>query len=61
MNDLMEIHKDVFGVEPIIIGLHWNDIDDRLIEAIESGIPYNEEKELTTAELVDYRAGRLIF
>lgn len=61
MNELEKMHKEVFGVDPVIIGLHWDDIEKRLIDAIEAGIPYNEEKELTTQELVDYRAGNLIF
>lgn len=61
MNELEQIHKDVFGVAPVVIGLHWDDIQQRLIDAIESGIPYNEERELTTEELVEFRAGRLSF
>jgi DNA repair photolyase len=61
MNDLIKLHKEIFGIEPVIIGLHWHDIEQRLIDAMESGIAYNEERELTTAELVDYRAGNLSF
>jgi len=61
MNDLIKMHKEIFGIDPVIIGLHWHDIEDRLIEAMETGVAYNEERELTTAELVDYRAGKLAF
>jgi DNA repair photolyase len=61
MNDLIKMHKEIFGIDPVIIGLHWHDIEDRLIEAMETGIAYNEERELTTQELVDYRAGKLAF
>jgi DNA repair photolyase len=61
MNDLIKMHEEIFGIAPVIIGLHWHDIEDRLIEAMETGVAYNEERELTTAELVDYRAGKLDF
>ena len=61
MNDLIKMHKEIFGIDPVIIGLHWHDIEDRLIEAMETGVAYNEERELTTQELVDYRAGKLAF
>jgi DNA repair photolyase len=61
MNELEKIHKDIFGIAPVIIGLHWDEIEQRLIDAIESGIPYNEEKELTTEELIEFRAGKISF
>lgn len=57
----IELHKRVFGVEPVVIGLHWEDVQDRIIEAIESGEPYDEEKELTPEQLKQYEAGELIF
>jgi hypothetical protein len=61
MNELEAIHKQVFGVPPVVIGLHWHDIQDRIIQAIESGRPYNEEEELSAVDLAAYKRGELVF
>jgi hypothetical protein len=61
MNELEKIHEEVFGIPPVIIGLHWDDVEDRLIAAINSDTPYNEEKELTPVELAEFRAERAVF
>lgn len=56
-----EAHVERFGVEPVVIGLHWIDVQQRIIEAIERGEPYNEEAELSPDELEQYKAGELVF
>ena len=64
MNNLKKEHKDKFGVEPIIIGMFWNNKEllyDKIELAIESNIPYNEEKLLSKEELVAFKSGGLVF
>jgi hypothetical protein len=61
MNELIKLHKEVFDVEPVIIGLHWDDLDDRLFDAIENNTPYDETKELSAAELKAFNKSELVF
>lgn len=64
MEDLVIEHKEKFGVEPVIIGLQWDDREellDKIEEAIESGKPYSEYDELTDEEKKAYDAGELEF
>jgi hypothetical protein len=61
MNELETIHEQVFGVAPVVIGLHWDELQDRIIAAIESGTPYNEEAELSIVDLAAYKRGELVF
>lgn len=56
-----EFHKEVFGVDPVVIGLNWNDVHERISDAIMNGTPYDETKELTPQELAAFEAGDLIF
>lgn len=56
-----ELHKQELGVEPVIIGLHWDDVQERIMDAIEQGVPYNEENELAPQELEDFESGELVF
>lgn len=45
--DIVELHVKKFGVEPVITGLNYTksgDIEDLIIEAIESGVPYVEQE-----------------
>ena len=45
--DIVALHKETFGVEPVITGeghFHDDPIEVRLITAIEHGKPYVEEK-----------------
>ena len=56
-----EIHEEELGVEPVVIGLHWDDVQERILDAIEQGVPYNEEKELTPSQLKDFESGDLVF
>lgn len=61
MNELIRLHKEIFNVDPVIIGLHWADVDDRLFNSIENNTPYDETKELTQAELQAFNKGDLVF
>jgi len=57
-------HKEFFGVEPIIIGLFWNDpesVVDGIINAMKINKPYNEEKLLSKKELIAFKDGNLLF
>ena len=45
--DIVKLHIDIFGVEPVITGINYNkseDTDLKILEAIETGIPYIEQK-----------------
>jgi len=57
----IEIHKKAFGVKPVVIGLHWQDSNERIIDAVLNNTPYDETKELTPQELAAFEAGDLIF
>ena len=44
--DVVQLHVDKFGVEPVITGINFHDSDKIIIcvmEAIEKGVPYIEE------------------
>lgn len=48
--DVVQLHIDTFGVEPEITGVNYWESDilvERLVEAINSGVPY-VEKEVET-------------
>jgi hypothetical protein len=58
----IERHEQEFGVEPIIIGLFWDDpdkIQKNIIDAIEKGKPYNEEEMLDDDDLEAFEEGNL--
>lgn len=43
---VVNLHKDKFGVEPVITGKEFNNSDalvDKIIQAIEDNIPYVEK------------------
>ena len=64
MEEAIEEHLEVFGVEPYIIGLYWSDqveLLDRIYEAIEDKQPYDERLLLTSEELEAYSKGELKF
>lgn len=61
MMNVYEMHAKVFGVEPIVIGLYWSDVNERIAKAIETGKPYNE-REMADPELLKaYDAGDIVF
>ena len=64
MESLVIEHKEKFGVEPVLIGIQWEDQEelfDKIEEAIENGKPFNEYDELTDEEKEAYDAGDLLF
>jgi len=59
-----EEHKDKFGVEPIIIGINFNDADavaNGIFQAIQTNTPYNEYHLLTKEEQKSFDNGELVF
>jgi len=45
--DIVQLHIDKFGVEPVITGINFSTSDEiqaGIIEAIESGVPYVEQE-----------------
>ena len=64
LKPLIDKHKKEFGVEPVIIGMFWDNPDkvsNEIIEAIEKGKPYNEEDLLSKEELEAFNRGDLLF
>ena len=64
MENLKNLHKEKYGVEPNVIGLLWNDMDkqiDLLIEAVEGNQPYDEYKMLSKDEQLAIDKGELFF
>jgi len=50
MQNLRNLHKEKYGVEPNVIGLLWNDLDrqiELLIKAVEGDEPYDEYQMLS--------------
>ena len=50
IDNLHNLHKEKYGVEPNVIGLLWRDLDKQielLIEAVEGDKPYDEYKMLS--------------
>lgn len=67
-NDILEElkaeHKEEFGIDPVIIGLYWNNEEkliDALDRAIEEGTPYDELSKLSPSEREAYESGELVF
>jgi hypothetical protein len=59
-----QLHRDKFGVDPVVIGLFWEAPGlflKHLREAVENNHVYNELDFLSEDELQDYRMGRLYF
>ena len=45
--DIIMMHIDKFGVEPIVTGINYaisGDIEDLILEAIAAGVPYVEQE-----------------
>ena len=64
MKALYKEHKEKFGVEPLIIGMYWNNTEQlviNLLEAIEDNKPYNEYNLLTKEERIAFNSGKLLF
>ena len=64
MKVLVEEYKKVFGEEPNIIGIYWNDFDtleENISNAIKTKKPYNELDLLTESEIKLFNKGKMMF
>lgn len=64
MKELVEEYVKVFGKEPNIIGIYWNNFDrleENISNAIKTKKPYNELDLLTDEEIKLYNKGKLMF
>ncbi len=46
-DDLFALHLEQFGVEPVITGINASisgDLIERIIDALETGVPYTEQE-----------------
>lgn len=60
-NDLVKQHKELFGKEPIIIGIYFTDVWERVAASIARNEEYNELQELTRQQKDEYEKGNLLF
>ena len=61
---LRKQHKAKFGKEQNIIGMFWDDpqlVEDNIIKAIETNIPYDEYELFTDEEKEAFDKGMLLF
>jgi hypothetical protein len=64
MKELVEEYVKVFGEEPNIIGIYWNNFDrleENISNAIKTKKPYNELDLLTDEEIKLFNKGKLMF
>ena len=64
MQNLRNLHKEKYGVEPNVIGLLWNDLDrqiELLIKAVEGDKPYDEYQMLSKEEQEAFDKHDLVF
>jgi hypothetical protein len=64
MKELIDEYKKVFGEEPNIIGMFWNDFDtleQNITNAIKTGKNYNELDLLTDEQRKLFLKGELLF
>ncbi|MBC8555222.1 MAG: hypothetical protein H8D23_36880 [Candidatus Brocadiales bacterium] len=64
IDNLHNLHKEKYGVEPNVIGLLWRDLDKQvelLIEAVEGDEPYDEYKMLSTEEQKAFDRDEIVF
>ena len=57
-------HKETFGVEPIDIGMFWDNpiqYEENIKQAIKDNKPYNEYEMLTKEEQKAFDKGELLF
>lgn len=64
MQNLRNLHKEKYGVDPNVIGLLWNDLDrqiELLIKAVEGDEPYDEYQMLSKEEQEAFDKHDLVF
>lgn len=60
----IKLHIEAFGIEPIIIGMFWDDQDRterNVMRAIKAGKPYDELSMLEKEDRKSYNSGGLFF
>jgi hypothetical protein len=63
-SEIMQAYIQKFGTKPYIIGMFWNNrerFNQNLIDAIESGVPYNEYELLVDDKKKAFDEGLLLF
>jgi len=64
IENLNNLHKDKYGVEPNVIGYLWSDMDkqfDLLVKAVKGDEPYDEYKMLSDEDKEAFDKGDLFF
>lgn len=64
LEQLTKEHIQKFNVEPIVIGINWNNIDaiiEGIEKALETNKPYAEHDFLSEEALEAYNNGNLLF
>ena len=64
LEQLTKEHIQKFNVEPIVIGINWDNIDaiiDGIEKALETDIPYDEHNLLSKEELEAFKKSNLFF
>lgn|GEM_PF-3806262 len=61
LKNAIRLHKEEFGIEPVIIGAERDDIIGAIVESIEDGVPYDEYKQLTPEAREAFDKGELVF
>lgn len=62
--EIMQAYLDRFGKEPYEIGMFWSDrerFNQNLLDAIKSGVPYNEYELLDDDNKKAFDEGNLLF
>lgn len=64
MENLIKQHNDIFGINPKIMGLFWNNpkqLKENIEKAIKDNKPYNEYELLSKEEKKAFDNGELLF
>jgi hypothetical protein len=62
--EIMQAYIQKFGKKPYVIGMFWNNrerFNQNLLDAIESGVPYNEYELLVDDKKKAFDEGDLLF
>ncbi len=62
--EIMQAYIERFGKKPYVIGMFWSDrerFNQNLLDAIKSGVPYNEYELLDDDEKKAFDEGSLLF
>ena len=62
--EIMQAYIRKFGKKPYVIGMFWSDLErfnQNILDAIESGVPYNEYELLDDDDKKAFDEGLLLF